>query len=184
MFCPSCGHEQVNEEIRFCSRCGFSFEIVGQLLDHNGYLPPELEQASKLQNSRFTRSMGMKIALIWFLGFFFLAPVAQAARATSLAQMFAAMSIFGGLFILVFSLLFLKKAARNGNAEQLNPIRKMREPKTVSGTGNKNALPPQQSVPASAYIPPQNAGKTPDTFDLSRPGSVTEGTTKLLEKDK
>jgi hypothetical protein len=184
MFCPSCGHEQLNEEIRFCSRCGFSFEVVGQLLDHNGYLPPELEEASKRQNTRFTRSTGLKIALIWFLGLFLLAPVAQAARAAPLAQMFAALSIFGGLFILVFSFLFLKKAQRLPKAERLNPLRKMKEPIGMRGSGNKNVLPPQQTVPAAAYVQPPIAGKTLDTFDLKRPGSVTEGTTQLLEKEK
>lgn len=182
MFCPSCGQEQLNEEIRFCSRCGFSFEIVGRLLDHNGHLPPQFEEINR-RNSRFTRSLGLKIALIWFLGFFFLAPVAQAARATGLAQMFAAMSIFGGLFIVVFSLLFLKKAVRPQD-EQSNSGRNTSEPQKLRKAGKINVLPPQQSIPASAYIPPTDAGKQLDTFDLIRPGSVTEGTTQLLEKDK
>ena len=45
-----------------------------------------------------------------------------------------------------------------------------------------NALPPQQGVPLSSYGPPQ-AGKWRDTNEL-QPTSVTESTTKLLEKDQ
>jgi hypothetical protein len=184
MFCPSCGQKQASEEMRYCSRCGFSFEVVAQLLDHNGYLP-QLEEASKQPNGRLSRSRGLKFALIWFLSFtLFFAPVFAAAGANRLPELFAALGVFGGLLIFVFSMLFLKKAPRRRNAEKFNPIRKMREKKAMRGAGYKNALPPQQSVPAAAYIPPQNAGKTLDTFDLSRPGSVTEGTTKLLEQDK
>jgi hypothetical protein len=184
MFCPSCSQKQASEETRFCSRCGFSFEIVAQLLDHNGYLP-QLEEASKQPNGRLSRSRGLKFALIWFLSLtLFFAPVFAAAGANRLPELFAALGVFGGLLIFVFSMLFLKKAPRRRNAEQLTPIRNMSRSKTVRDAGNKNALPPQQSVPASDYIPPQNAGRTFDTYDLSRPGSVTEGTTKLLENDK
>jgi hypothetical protein len=184
MFCPSCGQKQAREEIRFCSRCGFSFEIVVQLLDHSGYLP-QLAEINKQQNSRLTRRNGLKFALFWFLALtLFLAPVAEAAGINRLPELFAALGVCGGLLIFVFSMLFLKKAPRSRNAEKFNLIRKMREKKAMRGADNKNALPPQQSVPASAYIPPRNAGKTLDTFDLSRPGSVTEGTTKLLEQDK
>jgi hypothetical protein len=45
-----------------------------------------------------------------------------------------------------------------------------------------NALPPHQSIPASDYIPPTQANWR-DTNDLAQP-SVTEETTKLLEKNR
>jgi hypothetical protein len=184
MFCPSCGHEQANEEIRFCSRCGFSFEIVVRLLDHGGYLP-QLEELNNQQNSRLTRSKGLKFALCWFLTLtLFFAPVSEALGINRLPELFAALGVCGGLLLLVFSFLFLKKAPRSPDDEQLNPIRKMRESRAARGAGDQNALPPQQSVPASAYVPPINSGRKLDTFDLIRPGSVTEGTTRLLEKDE
>ena len=33
MFCPQCGHRQVSNEIRFCSRCGLPLDAVTDLLD-------------------------------------------------------------------------------------------------------------------------------------------------------
>ena len=32
MFCPQCGHQQVSNDIRFCSRCGLPFGLVSDLL--------------------------------------------------------------------------------------------------------------------------------------------------------
>ena len=32
MFCPQCGHQQVSNETRFCSRCGLSLGLVTDLL--------------------------------------------------------------------------------------------------------------------------------------------------------
>ena len=32
MFCPQCGHQQVSDDIRFCSRCGLSLGLMTDLL--------------------------------------------------------------------------------------------------------------------------------------------------------
>ena len=32
MFCPRCGQEQISDEMRFCSRCGFQLTGVSELL--------------------------------------------------------------------------------------------------------------------------------------------------------
>lgn len=184
MFCPNCGQAPANQEIRFCPRCGFSFEFVVRLLSNGGRLP-ESELNGKQPRSRFTRRNGLKFALVWFLFFtLFLAPACAAADVEDAPEIFASLGVFGGLLIFVFSLLFLKKAASNSDVEQTNKFWKRREPNAFRGGANQNALPPQQSVPASAYVPPTNAHQTPDTFELNRPASVTEGTTKLLEQDK
>src|SRR5688572_1304871 len=36
MFCPQCGHRQVSNEMRFCSRCGLPLDLVTDLLDGSG----------------------------------------------------------------------------------------------------------------------------------------------------
>jgi hypothetical protein len=48
-------------------------------------------------------------------------------------------------------------------------------------SANQTALPPQS---AQNYASPANLWKAPNTDRLIQPRSVTEGTTKLLEKDK
>jgi hypothetical protein len=38
MYCPQCSQEQLSEEMRFCSRCGFPLAIVSQLVRNGGAL--------------------------------------------------------------------------------------------------------------------------------------------------
>ncbi len=42
MFCPRCGQEQISEETRFCSRCGFMLTIVSEVVANGGVLPQSL----------------------------------------------------------------------------------------------------------------------------------------------
>jgi len=184
MFCPRCGQEQISEEIRYCSRCGFSFKIVAQVLAHEGSLP-QLREVYDKQKGWFTRSNGWKFGLAWFSVLtFLLAPIFAIAGMSGLPELSAVFGFIGGLLIILFSFIFLKKEPQTRNAEQLGPSQKAKEYDALHGKSNQNVLPPQESVPTSAYVPPMNSWKAPDTSDLARPGSVTEGTTKLLEKDE
>jgi hypothetical protein len=36
MFCPKCGQQQVVDEIRFCSKCGFALSIVSEAIQNEG----------------------------------------------------------------------------------------------------------------------------------------------------
>jgi hypothetical protein len=36
MFCPECGHQQVSNDTRFCSRCGLSLGLVTDLVLNSG----------------------------------------------------------------------------------------------------------------------------------------------------
>ncbi len=46
MFCPQCSQEQISEDTRFCSRCGFLMTGVSQLLANNGMLPQLLNSSN------------------------------------------------------------------------------------------------------------------------------------------
>ena len=52
MYCPQCSQQQVSENVRFCSRCGFSLQIVTALLTNDGALP---EHAVAEVESRLSR---------------------------------------------------------------------------------------------------------------------------------
>jgi hypothetical protein len=106
--------------------------------------------------------------------------IAGADEATALP---AVLGIFGGLLLVIISFLFLDNKFDYSSASSVN-FRSDYMPQNLSGANApQNALPPQQSVPVSSYIPPA-PGKWQTTNDLSAPSSVTEPTTKLLEKDK
>lgn len=182
MHCPRCGQQQVSEETKFCSRCGFPLGLVSEILFHGGFLP----QLADLQKSKkwLTRKNALKFSLAWFLVMvLILTPLAGVADLDNLAGVFAIMGTMGAIIMTIFSFLFLPKEKKYYQNE--NVFQNVNQPAQFAGRPHhQNALPPQMSQPVESYMPPAGAWKAPETGDLVRPGSVTEGTTKLLKKDE
>ena len=64
MFCPQCGHQQISNEIRFCSRCGLSLGLATDLLPTSG---------NQLQREeRELMGVGLMMATVLMLINFFL----------------------------------------------------------------------------------------------------------------
>jgi len=184
MHCPRCGQQQVSEDIKFCSRCGFSLFLVSEILLNDGFLPQLTELQNKSKNW-LTRNFGLKISLLWFLVVcFILLPLAAITRAPGgVVAGLAIIGFCGALLLTALSFLFLQneKNYLQGQNESSKP---KFEPQMLSGNRNQGALPPQTSQPVSAYAPPlAGSWKAPDTGELVQ-HSVTEGTTKLLQKDE
>ena len=183
MHCPRCGQQQVSEEIKYCSRCGFPLGLIAEVLENGGFLP----QLADLHNNKkwLTRNFGLKISLIWFLLItFLLVPLAAITKAPGgVVAGLAIIGFCGGILLTVLSFLFLQK--------DLKPFQGQNDfqndnyaPQFLGGNQNQTALPPSTSQPFSSYAPPiAGSWKAPDTGDLV-PHSVTEGTTKLLQKDE
>lgn len=179
MHCPRCGQQQVSEEIKFCSRCGFPLGLVSELLAHGGFLP----QLAELYKSKrwLTKKNGVVFSIMWMIFFLLImAPLWGIADVDELAAFSAVVGIFGGLMWLIASLVLLKSPSQ------------MPFPQNELPNANINALhqakqkhlPPQKSQPAQSYVPPAASWKAPDTGELAHPRSVTEGTTKLLKKEE
>ena len=179
MHCPSCGQQQISHETKFCSRCGMPLTTVAEVVAHGGYLP-QLVELGKKKKPFLSRRNGMAFSLIWLLFFLFImTPFWGIVDVEELAALSAIIGIFGGLIWLVSSLIFLKKDTPVYPGSQAFMPQGARQ--DLPGQPNYSALPPQRSVPVSSYGPPQ-PGNWRDTKDLE-PASVTESTTKLLEKD-
>ena len=180
MYCPGCGQQQISEETRFCSRCGLPLGLVSEVLAYGGFLP-QLEELNKKKGKILTRRNGLIFSLFWFILFVFIfTPFWGIVDVDELAAMSAVIGIFGSLLLVLTSVFFFEKTPKYSNIQALDVANAQRQ--SLHGfTASANALPPQQSIPTSAYVPPQQ-GNWRDTNDLVQP-SVTEGTTKLLEKD-
>lgn len=176
MHCPSCGQQQVSNETKFCSRCGMPLSTVAEVVAHGGFLP----QLAQLNDKKtiFTRRNGVAFSIIWCLFFLLImAPLWGIANVDELAGASAVIGIFGGLIMLISSLIFLKKPFVS-YAHPPYP----QPPATLYGQPQQSALPPQQSIPVSQYGMP-SAGRWRDTNDLE-PTSVTESTTRLLNDEE
>jgi hypothetical protein len=178
MYCPRCGQQQASEEIKFCSRCGFPLGLISEILTHGGFLP----QLAELYKSKkwLTKKNGVTFSIMWMMFFLLImAPFWGIVDVDELAGVSAVIGIFGGLMLLIASLVFLKSSKMDyfqmqelSNTNMTN----LYEPK-------QRILPPQQTQPAQSYVPPAGIWKAPETGDL-QPRSVTEGTTKLLQKEE
>ncbi len=175
MHCPGCGQRQVSSETKFCSKCGLPLSLVSDVLAHGGYLP----QLAELNNKKtvFNKKNGVVLSVFWFIFFtmFMTAFFAILGAPEELVAILAITGVFGGMMTMIASLIFLKSSRR------IAPIDFQIQGNLPGGSARHGSLPPQQSVPASVYATPL-AGNWRDTNDL-QPTSVTEGTTKLLDKD-
>ena len=119
----------------------------------------------------------------WFIFFtMFMTSIWGILNVDELAGICAVTGVFGALLILIGSLVFLpssKQFLRMPIQEMPHP-----QPAAIYGNPNAGALPPQRQQPATDYAAPgAGSWRAPDTGDLV-PGSVIEGTTKLLKKDR
>ncbi len=155
--------------------------IVAEVVTHGGYLP-QLEQLNKQKKKVFSRRNVLGFSLIWLLFFLFIVtPFWGIVGVDELAGVSAIIGIFGGMIMAVSALIFLEKAKPAFPVIQ-NAFPPQSQQYNMPGQMDHAALPPQQSIPVSAYASPQ-PGNWRDTNDL-QPGSVTESTTRLLDKDE
>ena len=180
VYCPRCGQEQVSAETRFCSRCGFVMNGLQEIV-LNGGIPQQLTaNEPKLPTPR---RRGLKQGGAWFLfGIVIVSVLAVLAELfrfnDNIVALAAVIFLLGGFVRMVFALIF----------ESGNPADKTLE-ENVYQTAQKilkkqpsaNSLPPSHSIPVDNYAPPR-AANWRDTNDLE-PRSVTDPTTKLLERD-
>ena len=180
MHCPSCGQQQISNETKFCSRCGMPLGIVAEVVAHGGYLP-QLAQLNNKKKTFFNKKNGVVFAAFWFifLTMFCTAFFGILEAPDQLIGLCAITGVFGSMMIIIASLIFLPSSkVPNANFTQFLP---MQTPQNLPGQ-MPGALPPQQSIPIDFYSAPKT-GDWRDTNDL-QVGSVTESTTRLLNKDE
>ena len=173
MFCPQCGQQQPPENVRFCSRCGFSLRVVTELLGSDGVL---IERPAKGPDSRLSpRQKGVRLGALLMLASLLIALI-QAFMPTLVDKLVVLAApviicFLGGFVRLLYALLYEEGAARS-KAVSLPT----QDAPTLGGPVGAS-LPPAQSIPVSDWR------RRADTAEMAPQVSVTEGTTKLLEHD-
>ncbi|MEQ1763976.1 MAG: zinc ribbon domain-containing protein [Pyrinomonadaceae bacterium] len=183
MHCPRCGQHQISDETRFCSRCGFLLTGIAHVIANDGIVP---QQNSTFFAAGSPRRRGMMQGVFFFLLTFLVVPI------IAISTAFLGMPPF---FVAITAVLFFVGGLLRGvyalMVESGVPGGKTLEEKVLAGNfvisdkQKAGELPPAQSIPVNVYAPPPGAGHWRDTNDLAQnPGSVTDGTTKLLQKDE
>jgi hypothetical protein len=170
MYCPQCGQQQVSDELRFCSRCGFQLNGVTELLATGGLLPG-LEKKSD-RKPRSPRYEGVRQGTLIMFVAMVLVPLADVLP--PYGEVLPVMIIMAGLMRLLYAVIFQEGAAKQKKQDSAPSAY---TPSVLPRrTGGAVALPPSQSVPVENYVP-----RRVETAEMKPPPSVTEHTTKLLD---
>jgi hypothetical protein len=179
MFCPQCGQQQVAGVIRFCSRCGFPLDGVLQLLSNGGNLPvyrsPD-EPVPISPRRRGVKQGGLLLlsgaVIVPILGIF--ASYGDSRFAEILAALAAIICFIGGPLRMFFAAVFEEGAPK--------PVRMYPAPVHLPQQFVPHA-PPAPALPPQPARPPTAWRARPNTAELVNPPSVTENTTRLLDKE-
>ena len=181
MFCPQCGQQQVTGVIRFCSRCGFPLDGVIQLLASGGTLPAYRSADEPVQIS--PRRKGVKQGGLLLLSGVLLVPIlAMFASFSSsvfpqmLAILAAIVCFIGGPLRMFYAAVFEEGAPK--------PIRPYGSPFPMHVPQQFVPHAPGPALPPPPVRQPPSWRSRPNTAELANPPSVTENTTRLLDKEE
>lgn len=184
MHCPQCGQQQAPGEVRFCSRCGFPLGGVTELMAHGGNLP-RLEAVEPTEKKISDRRKGVQQGVMLIMLGIVLTPLlAVLSSYLGTPEMFVAISAIacfvGGPLRILYALIFEEGALHQPHyivQQNYAPPPTMPAASFQPQGRTHAALPPQQST----NIPQWR--NRPNTSELVAPPSITENTTRLLEKE-
>lgn len=173
MHCPRCGQEQNSGEIRFCTKCGLEMSDVKELL------APELRQTKAERKSEINKAtrQGMTLVFAGFISILILAILRDFVTVPkSLFAVCVLIFIIGGAIRMSLPSLFSGNSSTESKDDLLE-----RDLETNKLSGEHFS---DNSLPEAEFRPPVNFGaKSFDTNDLVPLSSVTEDTTRELEKE-
>ena len=183
MYCPQCGQQQVSDSLRFCSRCGFPLEGVLYLLGSGGALP--VQGSIEGRHEMSPRRKGVRQGGMLLLTGVILVPILGVLNSFThgpslldiLVPLAAIIFFLGGLMRMLFAAVFEEGAAIL-RPQFHTPYAPPPVPGQLSGTQHSAVLPPAPVNAAPSWR------SRPNTAEIRQPSSVTEHTTRLLDKDE
>jgi len=169
MYCPQCSQQQISNDLRFCSRCGFPLDGVAKLVAAGGTLPALEEEADRSVRSPRRRGVQQGIILM-FVSVLLLPLVDLIGRPYH--EVLILMFLLGGILRALYALAFQEGA--------LYKSRKQKEsvaPSQVGANMSGYALPPSQVATLNF-----NEQRVETAEMVKLPDTVTENTTKLLDE--
>ena len=176
MYCPRCSQQQVSDDIRFCSRCGFKLDAVADLLLTDG-VPLKSGKDFPLAATLIAAAM------------LFISILAVAMSLTYVGPASSQMVMFSIILALISSIFLLSckpwRLVRKLFSDDTGHVKAAKQsPHAMSGlttqvksTTREMALPPAQSIPVTGF-----SSQRVNTAEMAQPSSITEHTTRLLDE--
>jgi len=177
MYCPQCGQQQLSDNVRFCSRCGFLLEGVSTVMASGGIVPIRPMQAGPKALS--PRSKGVRQGAMLMLSTALIVPllaiitVNLTGNPEFIVPLAAVVCFVGGLLRILYALIM----------EDANPPMDLNQ-----ASGYAQGYTPQLEGSVRPSLPPASASPVgwrarPNTAEIYQPPSITENTTRLLDKE-
>ncbi|MCM3872367.1 MAG: zinc ribbon domain-containing protein [Pyrinomonadaceae bacterium] len=173
MFCPKCNQQQATEEMRFCSRCGFPLSVVADLLAHNGVLTKV--NAETREDCLSPRQKGVQQGVLLLFAslvvglFITLLSVFVIGSPELFIPITAGILFLSGILRVVYANTFERAGEIEEQAHGVAQVR-------AAELGY--ALPSPQRMLVTGY-----EAQRVNTAELVTPPSVTEQTTRLLDRE-
>jgi hypothetical protein len=180
MYCPQCGQQQVSDSVRFCSRCGFLLDGVTAVVATGGIVPTRYVQPVSQKSS--PRSKGVRQGALLMLSTMLVVPVVAILSVSLfygvshiIVPLTAIFCFAGGLLRILYALL-MEDATPQTEISEMSGYGSAATPQ-FERPGRYTALPPPAANTAANWRPPAN------TAEIYQPPSITENTTRLLDKE-
>ena len=174
MYCPNCGQQQASNEMRFCSRCGFALSGLADWLAGGRpmvTIPPEIP-VEPPPPSRRRKAIRRAAKLMFFSGVLFplclIIALAEDEPGPLIIPFFV---FFVSLAWMLYARLFMDPGPTVG-------LRQATQPSRLVSMPAHTPLPPASTIPIGEMRGPQVR-----TNELAQPPSVTENTTRFLDKE-
>lgn len=172
MHCPKCGNQQTSEEISFCTKCGLAMDDVKELL------VPERREVKVKNKNKIDKAnrQGLAMMLSGFVLITILAILREFLPIPKIYMIITALVFcIGGVIRMSLPYLF---SGNDLTQKKDDSLKDYSETGKLSGEQFSD-----KSLPEAEYHPPIKVGANNfDTNELVSPSSVTENTTRKLEK--
>ena len=176
MYCPQCSQQQISDEMRFCSRCGFPLGNVMQLVATGGVTsvpeaPKKRERSSTMKGVRLgTWIILASLALSLFVGF-----LAAMEEDFVVLLLPCAVIFLVGLLRLLYAVFVQDRREQQQKEVETNVVA------AILGHAAPNVryqLGESTSLPVDSFTRPIKT-----TAEVVQPPSVTENTTRFLDDE-
>lgn len=164
MFCPRCG-QQCSTDVRFCSRCGLSLDVIAEVTANNGMALWDAGNASA--TIRTSRKKGIRIGTVLMLAAVVLSPLffALAVMSDGPAPLLAPLTLLlAGLCVVLYSRAFADD----------RPVVQRQRYAVLKPSAPVLSFPHQPSID-------DFGSRRVNTSDMAEPPTVTDHTTQFFD---
>lgn len=173
MYCPQCSQQQISDEMRFCSRCGFPLTAVKDLVSTGGEVnqEPTIQPATKgFKGAK--QATWIMLASLWV----FLIAGLLVAVDDDFAPLLIVPSLgFGFAFLRLLYAVFLEDRVRPREQPASALVASAFPGQPIASVRNRE-LSASPGIPIADF---RSRGR--GTAEVVHPPSVTENTTRLLD---